>query len=539
MTELANASSPWLALAGGIGFFLLGLELLTDGLRLAAGPNLQRLLTRATDTRWRGLSTGILITALVQSSSLVTFATIGFVNAGLLTLNQSLWVIFGANIGTTVTSWLVTLVGFEWALEAWALPLVAMGAFCHLTCKRNRLGALGLALAGFGLLITAIDLLKSGLGGAAAHMTLPMGDGPLIWLAQTGAGFLLTLLLFSSSAATALILTAIHSGLIGLSSAAAMVIGANLGTSVKAFLAAIGATANAKRAAAAHILFNTLTAGVAFLILPGLVALTTALTAWSGNERDPAIAIALFHTLFNVLGVILIWPLADPMATWLKRHFRSREEDAAQPRYLDHTLVTIPDLALSALQQELVRLRDMASAILERALVGTVPNPTAVDAVRQLTHAIARFIAEMNQGTLTPQLIDTSERLLRVARYYESATRFSEEGARAWGEYDERDPTVMNAWEHFRTAALALLPTPRNNHHREVATNEPDGNAMEAAYQNLKATLLAAGSRGTLSIAAMDAQLRAASALHRALQQLLKGMTRTPQPPAPPETPRT
>ncbi|WP_438438604.1 Na/Pi cotransporter family protein [Hydrogenophilus thermoluteolus] len=293
-------------------------------------------------------------------------------------------------------------------------------------------------------------------------MTLPIGDGPLLLLAQTGAGFLLTVLLFSSSAATALILTAIHSGLIDLSSAAAMVIGANLGTSVKAFLAAIGATANAKRAAAAHILFNTITAVVAFLILPALVTVTTALTAWSGAERDPAIAIALFHTLFNVLGVVLIWPLANPMAAWLQRHFRTREEDEAQPRYLDHTLVTIPDLALSALQHELVRLRDMASAILERAIVGTVPDPTAVHAVRTLTHAIARFIAAMNQGTLTPQLIDTSERLLRVARYYESAARFAEEGAHAWGEYDERDPSVMAAWERFRTAALALLPTARN-----------------------------------------------------------------------------
>jgi len=539
LTELATPSAPWLALAGGLGFFLLGLELLTDGLRLAAGPNLQRLLSRATDTRWRGLGTGILITALVQSSSLVTFATIGFVNAGLLTLHQSLWVIFGANIGTTVTGWLVTLVGFEWALESWALPLVAVGAFSHLTGKNTRRGALGLALAGFGLLITAIDLLKSGLGGAAAHVTLPIGDGPLLLLAQTGAGFLLTVLLFSSSAATALILTAIHSGLIDLSSAAAMVIGANLGTSVKAFLAAIGATANAKRAAAAHILFNTLTAVVAFLILPALVTVTTALTAWSGAERDPAIAIALFHTLFNVLGVVLIWPLANPMAAWLQRHFRTREEDEAQPRYLDHTLVTIPDLALSALQHELVRLRDMASAILERAIVGTVPDPTAVHAVRTLTHAIARFIAAMNQGTLTPQLIDTSERLLRVARYYESAARFAEEGAHAWGEYDERDPSVMAAWERFRTAALALLPTARNAPHDAATVGKSDDDTMEAAYQDLKAALLAAGSRGALSIAAMDAQLRAVSAIHRGLQQLRKGITRTPPPLTPQKTPHT
>ncbi|GAB6049645.1 hypothetical protein JCM16106_04890 [Hydrogenophilus islandicus] len=527
-----DTTASGLAVAGGVGLFLLGLELLSDGLRLAAGPQLQRLLARATDTRWRALAAGMVITAFVQSSSVVTLATIGFVNAGLLSLTQSLWVIFGANVGTTITGWIVSVVGFHLALEAWALPLVTVGAFLHLFGKSSRRGAFGLALAGFGLLVYAIGLLKTGLAGTATLVALPIGDGWTTRLLQTGAGFLLTLLLFSSSAATALILTAVHSGMIDLPSAAAMVIGANLGTSVKAFLAAIGATANAKRAAVGHLLFNALTAAVALVILSVMLHGAATASRWAGFTDHPAVVIALFHTLFNLLGVLLIWPIADPLAHWLQQRFRTRDEDEAQPRYLDRTIVTVPDLAIDALRQELSRLRTMALRITRDALDGA-PLPTAqVSAVRALSQAIANFIAEMNRGQLTPQLVETSERLLRVARYYESAVRFAEEGVLAFGETDDREPAVTAAWERFHKAAHALLAELDLGSQSAERLGERM-TAMEAAYQSLKETLLAAGSRATLSIAAMDAHLRAASSWHRALQQLHKAALWTTSTPLP------
>jgi Na+/phosphate symporter len=145
-------------LASGVGLFLLGMGLMTDGLKLAAGPALERTLARSTKTRLRGLASGALVTLLVQSSSAVTVATIGFVNAGLLTLGQSLWVLFGANVGTTMTGWLVALVGLKFDIALLALPLIGLGMLLRLTGEGSRRGALGTAVAGFGVLFLGIDL---------------------------------------------------------------------------------------------------------------------------------------------------------------------------------------------------------------------------------------------------------------------------------------------------------------------------------------------------------------------------------------------
>jgi hypothetical protein len=185
-------------LAGGLGLFLLGMAMMTDGLKLAAGPALARILEGATRTRQHALGSGMLLTALVQSSSAVTVATVGFVNAGLLSLGGAIWVLFGANVGTTLTSWIVALVGLKLDIETLALPLIAVGAVLRMTSLQQR-AAVGQACAGFGLLFLGIDFLQQAMAGVAGRLSPPQGDGVPALLAQLGIGALMTMLVQSSS----------------------------------------------------------------------------------------------------------------------------------------------------------------------------------------------------------------------------------------------------------------------------------------------------------------------------------------------------
>ena len=503
-------------LAGGVGLFLLGMGLMTDGLRLAAGPALERILARSTKTPLRGLASGALVTVAVQSSSAVTVAAIGFVNAGLLSLGQALWVLFGANVGTTMTGWLVALVGMKFKIDAFALPLIGIGMLLRLTGDGSRRGALGMALAGFGVLFLGIDLLKETFSGVAADFTLPQWDGIVGVIAMVLIGILMTVLMQASAAALVIAFSAAQSGLVSLEAAAAVVIGANIGTTVTAMLAAIGATSNAKRAAAAHILFNVLTGVVALLLLPWLLGFLGFVRELLELDAAPAAKLALFHTAFNILGVILIWPLAGRLTDFLLRRFKSAEEDEARPRYLDKNVLAVPALALDALARELHRLGGIALDTVRAAFVAVPPqleqNRRIAD---RLSMAIADFIAQLNRGGMAPESAQRLPQLLRVARYYETAAELATEAALA---LRETEPGANPALADFRAEAEDLLV--------RLDPGASDGavelNPFEAAYQHLKAELLKAGAQGSMGVAAMDAQLRAASALRRAVEQVAK-----------------
>lgn len=241
-------------LAGGLGLFMLAVTMITDGLKSAAGHALRGMLGKWTRSPAHGILTGLTITAIVQSSSAVTVATIGFVNAGLISMHKSLGVIYGSNIGTTMTGWLVAIVGFKINVEAFALPMIGLGMLFRITGGESRRAHFGLALAGFGLFFIGIDVLKDAFDGLAAAIDLAefTAEGITGVLLFTAIGFLMTVLTQSSSAAIAITLTAATGGVVGLYAAAAMVIGANVGTTTTAAIAVIGATANAKRVAGTY-----------------------------------------------------------------------------------------------------------------------------------------------------------------------------------------------------------------------------------------------------------------------------------------------
>ncbi len=367
---------------GGIGLFLIGMVLATDGLREAAGDSLRQLLLRFTRRPLQAMLSGAFLTALVQSSSATTVATISFVAAGLLTFQQALGLILGANIGTTATGWIVATLGLKFSVGIAALPLVGVGALTRLFA-RGRARNLGLALAGFGILFVGLDVLQEGMSQMSSVIspeTLPR-DTWLGRLGLVGIGFALTSLMQSSSAAMAITLTAVYSGNASMMQAAAIVIGANVGTTTTAGLAILGAGTSARRVAFAHLLFNVVTGAVAFLSLP-LFVRAVALV----EPADATVALAAFHTLFNLAGVALIAPFLTRFSAFVERVVPERGPHLT--RHLDPSLADHGALAVVAIRATVL---DIARLAVEtaRARVGDPPVDVdpAVDA--RLAAAVA------------------------------------------------------------------------------------------------------------------------------------------------------
>lgn len=304
---------------GGLGLFLLGMSLLTDALKALAGDSLRGFLARFAGGRLSALASGAALTALVQSSSATSLATIGFVSAGLLSFEQGLSVVLGANLGTTSTGWLVSLLGLKFSVGKLALPLVGVGALLRLL-GRGRVSQIGLALAGFALIFVGIDALQVGMQDLAVRFdpsSFPSG-GVFARLLLVGIGLVMTVVMQSSSAAVATTLLALNAGSIDLTQAAALVVGQNVGTTVTAALGSIGASTAAKRTALAHVLFNLGTGAVTFVLLGPLGQALEAGRARFGLDSAPLL-LAAFHTAFNFLGVVLFVPALGPFARLIER----------------------------------------------------------------------------------------------------------------------------------------------------------------------------------------------------------------------------
>lgn len=336
-------------LLGGIGLFLLGMVLLTDGLKAVAGDALRKILSRFVKGPISAVSSGTLVTVLVQSSSATTLATIGFVSAGLLTFPQTIGVLLGAKLGTTSTGWLVTLLGLRFSISAFALPLIGIGALMRLLAS-GRLASAGLALAGFGLIFIGIDTLQTGMEQFREVIDLTAFPGYTISgrILLVLTGVLMTVIMQSSSAAVATTLTALFAGAIDLNQAAALVIGQNFGTAITAIIAIIGASTSAVRTGVAYTLFSGIIAVVAFLMLPFYVFYANTLIA----EADPsaaAISIAAFHTLFNLAGIIIILPFRERLSRLVEQWVPEKGKDISYR--LDKSVANMPSFAIEAVHR--------------------------------------------------------------------------------------------------------------------------------------------------------------------------------------------
>ena len=514
---------------GGVGLFLLGMRLMTDGLKVAAGNALREILARGTATTGRGILSGIVITALVQSSTAVIISTIGFVNAGLMTLFQSVGVIIGSNVGTTATSWLVAVVGFNINIQELAMPAIAVGMALRVTGGRTRRGALGEALTGFGIFFLGIDVLKTTFDGVEQHFDLAhyAGGGLGGLLMFTLVGMVMTVLMNSSSAALAVTLTAAGTGVIDLESAAAMVIGANVGTTSTALFAVIGATSNAKRAAMAMTWFSVLTGVVAFLMMPLLLAAGAGVAGALRLDVNPATVLALFHTATKLTGTAIVWPMTPWLVRRLERMFVTAEEDQGKPRHLDKNVAGTPALALEALNRELVRIGAIARRAAAGALSAEGPAGGWLErdkrAIERLVIAVGDFTTTATRSADLPEPMGRSfADAVRVTQYYSDMVERALElaGKQPAGLQDEELAAAVN---RFKRDAIALI---------EQADAELDGfrskrlrsahEALEESYQEIKRRLLYAGAAGYLPVRHMVGRLDEISVIHRMLDQAVK-----------------
>lgn len=387
------------SLLGGIGLFLIGITLLTDGLKAAAGDGLRNTLVRFTGGPVRSVIAGAGITALVQSSTATTLTTIGFVSAGLLTFPQAVGVVFGANIGTTSTGWLVAGFGLKMSVLPAALSMVGVGALVRLLA-RGRVASAGLALAGFGLVFVGIDTLQLGMAGLAEQLSPDSFPGRS-WmgrLALLGVGFGMTVVLQSSSAAVATTLAALGAGAIDLSQGAALVIGQNVGTTLTAGLAAIGASVPAKRTALAHVLFNVFTAAVAFVLLPLFVLGGRWIV--EHDALSAPLTLATFQTVFNLLGVAILLPVTAKFAAGITRLVP--DSGPHLTRFLDRSVTRLPAVAIETAHRTL---KDIVAWVVPAADPRRAPpSKRTLAALRDALHEVREFLAEIRAEPETPDV---------------------------------------------------------------------------------------------------------------------------------------
>ncbi len=392
------ASHGWLELCAGLALFLFGMQCLEEGLRQLAGSRLEQLLGRATATPFKGLMFGISGTMLLQSSTLVSLLTIAFISTGLIQLAGGIAILFGANLGSTSGIWLLALLGHNLSLSPLALPLLVVGVLAGFTGERGK--GIGRVLLGIAFIFLGIDQIKDGFAGfgGAADFSAYQAEGLAGQLGFVAVGLLATVVLQSSHATLMLTLAALGAGQLTLGPALAIAIGANVGTSVTtAFVGSLGGNRCGQRLALAHVIFNVVTAVVALALLAPLTWVVHWLSEPLGLGDNALIQLALFHTLFNALGVALFWFWQARLAHLLERLLPERREPAvlitelAQPvappqqthaRYLSERALDSADSAASAVAQELQHLTRLSLEVICHAIylpIDLLQHPERLD----------------------------------------------------------------------------------------------------------------------------------------------------------------
>ena len=403
-----------IGLLGGLAIFLFGMDQMTDGLKVVAGERLRSILGRLTSNRWAGLATGAGVTAVIQSSSVTTVLVVGFITSGLMTLQQSLGVIMGANIGTTVTAQIVSL-----NVTRYALLLVAAGfGMTFITKSKNR-AAQGAVVMGLGLVFFGMVIMSDAMSPLRTYEpfidAMATMERPIVGIAAAGV---FTALVQSSSATTGIVIVLAAAGLVTPAAGIALILGANVGTSATALLAAIGKPREALRAAVAHTFFNV--AGVLLWVF--FIDELASFVGFLGGGTAREIANA--HTTFNLVNAALFIGFTKQIAAAVERVVPDRsaaEEARIKVKYLDKALLDTPPLALDRARLELLRMADrvrsMLAEILPAILTGTRDDLVAIqradDEVDELHGYIIRYLGHIGQNQMSEasaeELVDLME----------------------------------------------------------------------------------------------------------------------------------
>ena len=435
-----NIISFLFQLIGSLGFLLYGMKMMSDGIQKSAGEGLQRILGLMTGNRILAVLTGLFITMIIQSSSATTVMVVSFVNAGLLTLKQSVGVIFGANIGTTITAWIVSLFGFKFDISAFAIPMFGIG-FLLISVKRLKKEAIGEALMGFGLLFLGLDMLSSIMPEISADNVSFLANfqnsGALSVFLGVAAGMVITMIIHSSSAATAIILTMSYNGLLTWEFAAAMVLGSNIGTTIDAVIASIGTKVNARRAALVHVLFNVSGTILAVIFFKGLLTLVDKIVPGPVDQNTITTHIAMLHTVFNTVNTLIFLPFVNQIAALTERLVKPKQDETPDEYHLEMPQPGKKEQAAGAILLVEKEIADMTEVVIRmfqrirnsftnRAMAATEEYKLAQvrdeDYADQMHHEISQYLVHCMDLPLTDNQRNNVSQMLEIVAQLESIT---------------------------------------------------------------------------------------------------------------------
>ena len=434
-------------IAGSLGLFLYGMKLLSDGLQKSAGARLKSILGLMTANSFMAVLTGLIITLLIQSSSATTVMVVSFVNASLMNLTQAIGVILGANIGTTVTGWIVALLGFKMDITFLSLISIAISLPMLFSSKLKSKNLAEIFL-GFGILFIGLTFLQDSMPAINENPSLfeffARFNDPSIFslLVNVLIGTGITIIVQSSSASMAITITMAFQGWIGLYAACAMCLGQNIGTTITAYLASIGASTNARRASWAHILFNIIGSFIAILLFTPLLHLVNFIFpadifAVQGEELSELLPtfLALFHTAFNVTNTVLFFFFINKFATLINKIVKEKKtykDETYHFEYLTSNIIETPEIYLLTIKGEITKMSKMAEEMYSTylSLSHKTPNIDEViqslkkkeDYADQMQEQLTTFLILMQQKSITPSLIGTVSEYLRVIDELESIT---------------------------------------------------------------------------------------------------------------------
>lgn len=395
-----NVVQPILELVGSLGFLLYGMKLMSDGVQQSAGEKLQRALSVLTGNRFMSLLTGLIVTMIIQSSGATTVMVVTFVNAGLMTLTQSVGVIFGANIGTTITAWIVSIFGFNFKISAFAIPVFGLGYFLSIL-KKGAYKNWAEAIMGFGMLFLGL----SGLSDVFTPEQLGwlfkiQGSGVFAILFGFVVGIIITALLHSSSAFSAIVITMAYNGLVSWELAAAMTLGSNVGSTIDAILASMGTSADSRRAALIHVMFNVFGTVLALIFFKPFLEIVMFVTPGRENSNI-AIRISMLHTVFKTLSTIIFLPLQNPIVKLTQLIIKDDKETESKTFKLEFTEFlgkeSAPTHIIQA-EKAIADMTDVVSDMFDKIQIGvTKRNIEFIEDYRQQSIDAENYVDQMHE----------------------------------------------------------------------------------------------------------------------------------------------
>lgn len=361
-------SDAFKGIAAGVSIFLFGMLSLEQGFKAFTGGVLERILQKTTDTSWKSFGFGFLSATLMQSSGLVSVITVSFLSAGLLDLVAGIGIIFGSNLGTTTGAWLIAGLGLKVNIATYAMPLLVFGVLCIFQSGKQLKG-IGYILTGLGFLLLGIHYMKDSFEHVEstinlAHYSMSGIKGLLIY---TVIGIIATIIMQSSHATLLLTITAVSVHQITYNNALALVIGANIGTTVTAIIASLGANIQGKRLAGSHLLINLCTGIIVLIFVKQFSMAVDIISAHLGiSVTDPALKLAIFHSLFNAVGIVIFFPLINQQILLLEKIFTEKRQTTFMPKYLDLSAMDFPETVVESVRLESIHLYENALHIILR-----------------------------------------------------------------------------------------------------------------------------------------------------------------------------